>query len=214
MEVFAPRSPDRPVVLKPGFEPIPLETIQNPPRPIPVRVFSLDKEPARVVAPQEALWVEAPGAGRVFWVGPGGRVEGRQKKDGLFLLLVPEGLPPGAYLVEAEGEQGKGSFEVVLDPGRPLFLVQFDPPRPAPNERVRVTVQPRTLVQEVVLRLPWGKALPLLREGERFVGDLLLPGSLESGKVVFLEVFAPRSTEGLAQGPAGAFSFRVGLRVK
>ena len=219
MEVFASRStevspsqgPGTPVVLKP-FEPIPLETIPTPPRPIPVRVFSLDREPVRVVAPREALWVEAPGAERVFWVGPGGRVEGKEKKDGLFLLLVPEGLPPGAYLVEAEGGQGKGSFEVVLDPGRPLFLVQFDPPRPAPNQKVGVHLVSRTLIQEAFLRLPWGETVQLeaasppgVDQGE-FFGSFLLP-PLRPGQVVEVEGVA-------VSWNRERLSFRAAFRVR
>lgn len=161
------------------FEAIPVER-ERPQRLIPIAFFSLEGTPTQVAAPGETLRVEAPGAERLVLLGVG-------DLGPLPLTTLPMDLPPGVYLLEALGPGGKGVVELTVDRGRPLFLTEFSPPRPVPGEKVRVLVQPRTLVQEVVLRLPWGEVLPLSEEGGRFRGEFVLPDFLEGGKVVLLE---------------------------
>lgn len=181
------------------FEPIPIRK-EKPRKLIPITLFSLEGTPTEVAAPGETLRVEAPGGERLVLVGVG-------DLGPLPLVTLPMDLPPGVYFLEAIGPEGRGAVELTVDGGRPLLLAEFSPPRPAPGERVRVTVGPRTLIQEVVLRLPWGEVLPLSEEGGRFRGEFVLPEGLEGGKAVFLEGVG--RTQGGRELP-----FRVALRLR
>lgn len=186
-------------VVQVSFEPIPVEK-ERPKKLLPISLFALEGSSTQVAAPGETLRVLAPGARRLLLLGPGLSLSLPLSET----VTLPLDLPPGVYTLKAEGDGGEGVAELTVDPSRPLFLVQFSPPRPLPGERVRVTVQPRALVQEVVLRLPWGEALSLSKGEGGFTGEFLLPASLERGTVIFLEE--------VGRAQMGEFPFRVGLR--